>query len=376
MQFTKQHISSSQPTYEHAFVIELARPEAFYQPGDPIDGRVVVHPTTDEAQVDLRIELQAYVHGRVKAVAKILEAPLYQGPLRAGTSGAFPFRFVAPRRAPLYRGRLFTLETRLAVVAVGLASNRRGASLGLNALTQAYPAASQPVEVAPDLRPPVVSLDPASVTHARTHRQRMVTMGVAAIGLSLLLFALGASFHLIDLRDTEPFAWMLAGFGLVLAAIGVVILSRHLPARIAERRIGLPRVHVDERPGPAGPVVFVWVAIAAGARVHGMSAAIRVCERVESTAESSSGEERHALHEVAIALSPSGEPGVFHGSVPRSAFAGWPPAQAVPAVQIAWLLALHIDLPGYADWSAEMVLDAFPGGEKVPLPEQPLFSFD
>jgi hypothetical protein len=374
--YIESHVARPEQPFPHAVRIEVEK--THYQPGEAIDGRVVVVPAFDDVCESLAIELQLYAHGWLSSVGVAAEQRLYAGPLRAGVAAAFPFRIAAPRTAGPYRGHLLNLELRLAAVML-VRREERDLVRTLTGISRkemaarAYPAAAQAITVVPDSRPLEVSADPEKVRRVLADRGIKVFAGCLLMVMGVAALVVGVMMWLGIIPVDEIVAQIgTAAGGLLFGLLASVLLFQNLGVWMAQKKIGTPDIRVTTQ----ASIIDVSVRLPNPVTVNSVHASIRAVESMSRSLGSSTEIREHILAEQVFELGRGAQPGLFGAQLPASALAAFPPTVGLPSARIVWRLALRIALPLWSDWQEEVPLDAYPGGDRSRIPVQYILTFD
>ncbi|MCK6533114.1 MAG: hypothetical protein L6Q84_09090 [Polyangiaceae bacterium] len=334
--------------------------------GEPLSGRLHVRAERSESHT-VSVEVQSLIHGKARSLFVYAEEALYQGPLSAGETRTFPFSIRPPLQIPSHRGRLFTIEPRLAAVVRTPGSEPRGAGVQV---VQQWLRATTPAELHARASPAAavalrrvepggarrVTLKPGPPLDASEARTGVVValvvlaLGVVAGGLTV---AVGGGW----LGPNPWIALVPAMFAAVLGLAGLWALQLNARRWAASAKIGVPRVATECRTHAGAEVLDVRVALASrAAQLRGM-AHLRVIERVTRDAGSTTLVDESVVFASSAPLHPLG-PGEYGAAL------SMPPDPEVSLsfdmkkAEIEWQLGLGFALPVWPDWERTLVLDA------------------
>lgn len=353
----------------HQVRIALAQPADSYRGGDTVRGTVELTAQVADECRSLSIQLQFFVHGRIRKAAVAWSQSLFSGPLQPGDSHRFPFEVELPRTSCPYRGHLLNIELRLAAVYLG-SNGDKGTDRWLSELTGLSqselratedPVAMVVLDSVTDPRPVILAADPERVRK----ELRGTGNGMLSGAVLLVLAAVALVCEIVIHAKVGLGFWsrlgFLAGGGLV-GLVGLGLVLANFRTWMAAHKLGTPAISVVG----ADKGAEVTVRVRANARLSGASATVKVLEFVEIDAGSSTAEFEHEIADRPFSLEQD-EAGVFRGFLPAEAIAGLPPEFGFPDARILWRLALHIQIDGWPDWRDTVPIEANPGGQKTTI---------
>jgi hypothetical protein len=356
------HVSRPKKPCPHEIRVDVA--ERRVAPGDRIRGRVSVRAGSNERCEDLSIELQLHTHGDVKSVAVVAEQRVFSGDLRAGEISEHDFELEVPIRARPYRGRMFTVDVRLAAVLVTSAWPAAQESGVVKALAgvstrklhaRPYPIASVPIEVVQPTRAPSLSIDRDRVERGLGKRGESVVVGAIICAIGLVAMIVGAGLALGPVSGGDLWIALIpGGVGALLAVAGGVPFVRNVGPYMAQRKIGVPSIAIEQ-----GQIA---VRVPPGS-AKGVRTVVRLVEvTVDTRGESNTYTER-VIADYPHPLALAGD--AFRAAivVPSDA----PPGVDAGAAFLEWRLLVFVDVGGWPDWRAEVPIETGPRAAPQPL---------
>lgn len=346
--------------------IDLA--ERRVAPGDRVRGRLSVRAGANDRVEDLSVELQLHAEGTLKSVAVAADRKVFSGELRAGEVTEHEFELEVPARARAYSGRLFTIGVRVAAVLVSStwpAAQESGVVKSLSGVStrklhaRAYPIASVPIEVVHAGRANA-SIDRDRVDRGLAGRGGTVIAALVIVAIGLVALAVGAALFLgMESADDFWIPLIPGGIGALLAVVGVVPFARNVGPYMAQRKIGIPSIAIEQ----GEIVVRVPPSSARGVRTI-----VRLVEvTVDIRSDSNTQTERVVAeypHPLALAGDAFRAPLVVPPDAPPNIDAG--------AAWLEWRLLVFIDVGGWPDWRAQVPIETGARGTR----NQPLVTYE
>lgn len=329
----------------------LDRPQASYQPGEPIAGKVRVRVDADCRCNGLRLEMAWGTHGSGTVEGQSLGVrSIWQGEWRAGQVREYPFELTAPNIPYTYRGHHVNVDWTIEAQA------------------------DIPWAIDPRAQANFVLLPPSTgglglrIHQPSAQQEAMMKWFLPIFGVVFSTIFLGIP--LFGAVTAFQAGWipglLVGGFCLVFLAIAVFILSKVFGNQLATLLVGKVDVTVDPQRGlETGRIpVHVQVNGAARKRIRRVSASLVIQER----AERGSGTDRQTftqdLHRDQQTLAaPHGSGG---GQIRYDGELALPNNPHLPYSfegrknWLEWQVVVEIDLPRWPDYKLPVPLVAYP----------------
>lgn len=316
--------------------IDLDRPEAMLERGDPVAGRVSLR-AGEPATVEVPLHFEWHVHGKGDSASESLGSEtLFTGGLSAGEEKTLPFSFLVPTTAEPYAGELFRVELRLRAVAaiVGEPAHQ-------------HPEAVVPLRVAPPPPPKAFRVAPVTET------AESGSMGCLFQSLGILV--LGGL--MVALAIAVPETGFLAPIGGTAVALGIALALIVRKRAFAEREVGSVGVSIAQE-GSAGYREAAGSApLTVTVTTAPKTATARVRLRVMETSPGHDRVRRHeVLHDETVELVDE-DPGTFRGRVSMPLPGEVPLPMRRGRSLVEWEVFVTVDAPGAPEWLQRYALE-------------------
>ena len=324
--------------------IELDRPRPFYQMGETITGAVVVTVNKRCACKKLTLAVNWQTHGKGnRRNSNFQPQILFVGDWEAGQEHRYPFQLAAPSGPVTYHGRILNLDWMLqarADIPWAIDPKASHEMVLLPGPTSNYNAGrnfTQPV-------------DPSKVT--KKGISCLFYMGLFTL-VAAGVVGLGAGLEL----------WFVYT---PIALMALLLMAAGLWRKMAESKVGLPRVAIDSIHPMAGENVDVTVQVAPRKtitfdkvviKLQGQEVAVRGSGTNKTTyTESIYG--MQAEQDLSQPTLNAGETRTFGGRflIPRDAG----PSLAVSDGQVKWWVEVHVGIASWPDWKQRYPLGVLP----------------
>ena len=318
--------------------VQLDEPERVYFPGEEIKGRVRVQ--TDEEckckSLDIVFEVNAFGKGN-RASLELDKTQEFVGKWIGQTENHYPFSFRVPDDARPYHGTL------------------------LNVTYQVHARADIPWAFDPKDSALVAIGYPSdgALTYGWDEEKVKKNMGIGCFYGSLAVFLhCAAALVLSEGSGVLATALMMA----VVSGLGALFWGR---TWLAAKRLG--SVHLGFQMGSGGgyrvaedkDAFFVVVKLDSASAVTGITAELRVMERVVRGSGSNQTTHTHPLFESNVTLEEA-EEGLYRGRIILPAEGECPPSITFRDNRVVWEVFTRVDIPNWPDWTQRVDLQVSP----------------